>query len=197
MSCQNLFFSLAANTTDRGFWGALLHSLEALQNYPSTWDFHNDFTFLIATANQHDHRISGLFEAEGILKIHLIQLLWNEHPHLYLDSQSTIQPDLECHQGWSIYHLSGQPVPMSHHHYCKKTVIELSLDLCHDWRTAWKKKKKRKKSVNSLGATPDWPCEWWSRGLEQGKVEKGEGQGDSRWIQKQSSGNDLGGTLIY
>ncbi|KAK4815383.1 hypothetical protein QYF61_001371 [Mycteria americana] len=37
--------------------------------------------------------------------------------HLQLDqaAQSPVQPDLECFQGWGIYHLSGQPVPVFHH----------------------------------------------------------------------------------
>ncbi|NXC15664.1 KHDR3 protein, partial [Corythaeola cristata] len=37
----------------------------------------------------------------------------NEHRYLPLDqvAQSPLQPDLECFQGWGIYHVSGQPVP--------------------------------------------------------------------------------------
>ena len=34
--------------------------------------------------------------------------------------QSLVQPDLECLQEWGIHHLSGQPVPVPHHYYCKK-----------------------------------------------------------------------------
>lgn len=35
------------------------------------------------------------------------------HPELDQTAQSPIQPDLGCFQGWGIYHLSGQPVPIS------------------------------------------------------------------------------------
>ena len=53
--------------------------------------------------------IVELFELEGTLKGHLIQLPCNEQGHLQLDqgAQSPVQPDLECLQGWSIHHLSG------------------------------------------------------------------------------------------
>ncbi|KAK4810053.1 hypothetical protein QYF61_005116 [Mycteria americana] len=53
--------------------------------------------------------------------------------HLQLDqvAQSPIQPDLECFQGWGIYHLSGQPVPVLHHPHllkgCNKDSPESSL----------------------------------------------------------------------
>ncbi|KAK4816838.1 hypothetical protein QYF61_023902 [Mycteria americana] len=55
----------------------------------------------------------------------------NEQGHLQLDqaAQSPIQPDLECLQGWGIYHLSGQPVPVFHHHHCKNVFLISSLNL--------------------------------------------------------------------
>ncbi|KAK4831876.1 hypothetical protein QYF61_019888 [Mycteria americana] len=45
--------------------------------------------------------------------------------HLQLDqvAQSPSQPDLEWFQGWAIYHLSGQPVPVFHHPHGKKKVF--------------------------------------------------------------------------
>jgi len=38
-------------------------------------------------------------------------------------AQRLFQLDLECFQGWDIYHLSGQPVPVFHHPHCKKQGI--------------------------------------------------------------------------
>jgi len=59
---------------------------------------------------------------EGTFKGHLVQPLCNKQGHLKLDqvAQSPIQPGLECFQGWGIYHLSGQPVPVFHHPHGKK-----------------------------------------------------------------------------
>jgi len=67
------------------------------------------------------HIIIKLFELEGTFKNHLVQLPCNEQRHLQLHqfAQSHIQPDLERLQGWGIHHLSGQPVPVLHHPYCK------------------------------------------------------------------------------
>ena len=55
-------------------------------------------------------------------KRHLVQPPCNDQGHLPLDqvAQSPVQSDLECFQGWGIYHLSGQPVPVFHHPCCKK-----------------------------------------------------------------------------
>ena len=52
------------------------------------------------------------FELRGTLKGHLIQLSCSEQGPLQLShvAQGPLQPDLECFQGWGIYHLSGQPV---------------------------------------------------------------------------------------
>ena len=46
----------------------------------------------------------------------------NEQGHLQLDqvAQSPMQLDVEGFQGWGIYHLSGQHVPVFHHPHCKK-----------------------------------------------------------------------------
>ena len=58
-------------------------------------------------SSQH-HRITELFELEGTLKNHLVQLCCNEQGHVQLDqvAKSPIQPDIECLQGWGIYQLS-------------------------------------------------------------------------------------------
>ena len=49
------------------------------------------------------HRITELFEKEGTLKGHLVQLSCNEQGHLQLHqvAQSSVQPDLECLQRWA------------------------------------------------------------------------------------------------
>ena len=46
----------------------------------------------------------------------------NEQEDLQLDhvAQSPVQPDRECFQGWGIYHLAGQSVPLFHHPHGKK-----------------------------------------------------------------------------
>lgn len=51
----------------------------------------------------------------------LLKVTWSkpckEQGHLTLDqvSQSPVQPDLGCLQGWGIHHQSGHPVPVLHH----------------------------------------------------------------------------------
>ena len=42
---------------------------------------------------------------------------------------SPVQPDLECSQGWSIYHLSCHSVPVFHHSIAKKYFLTSSLNL--------------------------------------------------------------------
>ena len=66
------------------------------------------------------NRIIEWFGWEGTFKGRLVQSPCNEQGYLQLDqvAQSSIQPDLECFQGWGIYHLSGQPVPVFHHPHC-------------------------------------------------------------------------------
>ena len=68
------------------------------------------------------HRTIEWFGLEGTFKDHLVQSPCNEQGHLQLDqvAQSPVQPGLECSQGWGIYHLSGQPVPVFHHPHYKK-----------------------------------------------------------------------------
>jgi len=68
---------------------------------------------------------------EGTFRGHLVQALSNDQQHLQLDqvSQSPIQSDLECFQGWGIYHLSGQPVPVFHHPQCKNLFLTAGLNL--------------------------------------------------------------------
>ena len=72
-----------------------------------------------------------MFELEGFFKGHLAKLPCDEQEHLQLDqvAQSPVQPDLECLQGWEIHHLSGQPVPVPHHSYCKKRNFFLIFNL--------------------------------------------------------------------
>jgi len=67
------------------------------------------------------HRIIEWFGLEGTFKGHLVQPPCSGQGHLPLDqvAQSPVQPDLECFQGWGIYHLSGQPMPVSHHPHCE------------------------------------------------------------------------------
>ena len=77
------------------------------------------------------NRIIEYFGSEGTFRAHLAQLPYNEQGHLQLDqvAQSPIQPDLECCQGWGIYHLSGQSVPVFHHPRCKNFFLISSLNL--------------------------------------------------------------------
>ncbi|KAK4818441.1 hypothetical protein QYF61_013128 [Mycteria americana] len=67
---------------------------------------------------------------DGTFKGHVVQTPCNEQGHLQLDqvAQSPIQPDLECFQGWGIYHLSGKSVPVFQHSHCKKILMS-SLNL--------------------------------------------------------------------
>ena len=48
-------------------------------------------------------RITELFELEGTLKGHLVQLPCSEQGHLQLHqaAQSPVQPDLQCLKGWA------------------------------------------------------------------------------------------------
>ena len=47
-------------------------------------------------------------------------LPWTGTPTAASGAQSPVQPDLDCLQRQGIHHLSGQPVPVPHHPYCKK-----------------------------------------------------------------------------
>jgi len=69
------------------------------------------------TKKKKSNRIIECFGLEGTFKGHLVQPPCNEQGHLQLDEvvQSLVQPSPECFQGWGIYHLSGQPVPVFHH----------------------------------------------------------------------------------
>ena len=58
------------------------------------------------------------FELEGTFKGQLVQLRGT--PTDTSGAQSPVQTDLECLQGRSIHHLSGQIAPEPHHPYCKK-----------------------------------------------------------------------------
>jgi len=65
-----------------------------------------------------------------------VQRLCSEQGRLQPDrvSQSPVQPGLDCFQGWSIDHLSGQPVPVPHHPHGKEFLpyISLKLPSCSD-----------------------------------------------------------------
>jgi len=65
---------------------------------------------------------TALFELEGTLKGHLVQLICNEQGYLQLEqgAQSLIQPSFECLHGWVLHHLSRQTVLVSHYPYCKR-----------------------------------------------------------------------------
>ena len=69
-----------------------------------------------------NHRIVEWFGLEGTFKSLLVHPPCSKQGHLPLDQvdQSPIQPGLECFQGWGIYPLSGQPVPVFHHPHRKK-----------------------------------------------------------------------------
>ena len=43
----------------------------------------------------------------------------NRDTHSSTRCSELLQPDLGCLQGWDTHHLSGQPVPVPHHFYCK------------------------------------------------------------------------------
>ena len=69
----------------------------------------------------HNHRTIESFELEGSRKGHLVQPPCSEQGHLQLHwGQDPVKPDLGCLQGWGIHHISGQPVPVLHHPYCRK-----------------------------------------------------------------------------
>ena len=52
----------------------------------------------------------------------LVQLTRNEQGHPQLDqvAQCPVQPGLECFQGQDFHHISGQPVPVTHHLHCRR-----------------------------------------------------------------------------
>ena len=66
------------------------------------------------------HRIIERFGLEWIFNGHLVPAPLLGHLQLDQVAQSPIQPDLECFQGWGIYNLSGQHVPVFHHPHGKK-----------------------------------------------------------------------------
>ena len=90
--------------------------------------FHSSLTFphepfcLHWTVGSFTCGITAMFDLEGTLKGHLVQIPCNEQGHLLLDQvvQSPIQHGYECLQGQRIHHL-WQPVPMFHHSQCEKT----------------------------------------------------------------------------
>jgi len=78
------------------------------------------------TSHSWNHRM-----LEKTIRNHLAQTPFSEQGYLQLDqvAQSPVQPGLECFQGWGIHHLSGQPVPVFHHPYCKIFLPISSLNL--------------------------------------------------------------------
>ena len=77
-------------------------------------------------------RIIERFVLEGTFKIISFQPPCFRQGHLLLDqvAHSSIQPGLECFQGWGIHSFSGQPVPVSHHPHIKNFFLISSLNLC-------------------------------------------------------------------
>ena len=108
------------------------------------------------------YRIIESFELEGNLTGHLAQLSCTEEEHLQLDqvAQSPVQPDLECLQGCSICHLSGQPVSVPHHPYYK-TLFSL-----HPMCTATERIP-LPQIHRSLGVQPKRLCQTLSQALNQ------------------------------
>jgi len=84
------------------------------------------FIFLVGCKIKREcvHRIIEQYGLKGASRGRLVQPPCNEQGHPQLDqvAQSPIQPDLECSQGWDIYHLSVQSVSVPHHPHCKKYV---------------------------------------------------------------------------
>ena len=80
--------------------------------------FHRDWQRICSQ----EHRTTERCGWEGTFRGHLAQPPCSEHGYLQLDqgAQSPVQPGLECFQGWGMHHLSGQPVPVLHHPYCRK-----------------------------------------------------------------------------
>jgi len=71
---------------------------------PATVDLERDLCQIFCQI-----RIIECFGLEGTFRGHLAQPPCSEQGHLQLDqsAQSSIQPGLECSQGWGISHLSG------------------------------------------------------------------------------------------
>ena len=67
-------------------------------------------------------RVIEWFGLEGTFRGHLVQPSCIKQGHLQPDrvAQIPLQPDLECFQGWGIYHVSGQTGPVCHHHHHKE-----------------------------------------------------------------------------
>jgi len=67
------------------------------------------------------HRTIESLELERTFKDHLVQLPCNEQGHPQLDQvvRGLIQPCLESLLGWSINHITGQPLSVPYHPRCK------------------------------------------------------------------------------
>lgn len=68
-------------------------------------------------------RITEWVRLAVTLKGHLVQSPCSDQRHLQLEQvgQSLMQFDLECFQGWGIYHIFRQLAPVLHHHIHKKS----------------------------------------------------------------------------
>lgn len=96
------------------------HSLSLLFLYP-LWNGKNVLSLCVWD------KFSHLCNNRCFHKLIVHSLPCNEqgHPELDQAAQSPIQPDLRCFQGWGIYHLSGQPVPVSPPSPQKKKLVKV------------------------------------------------------------------------
>ena len=91
------------------------------RSFPLSCGVCNVQMFFYYCSLSQNHRIIESLELKGTFKCHPVQLPCIEQGHTQVDqvTQSLVQPGLESLQGWSIYHLSGQPVPVPHHFHSK------------------------------------------------------------------------------
>ena len=62
------------------------------------------------SVKKYKRRIIECFELEGTFRGHAVQPVCSEQGDLQLDqvARSSVQPGLECFQGWGLHYLSGK-----------------------------------------------------------------------------------------